>query len=408
MNKILKYSTVSALLGLLSAPALSVQAQILEANWSPDFGPSLFQSLGITTPPYGDAGSSSAFATSQILSSRPTNIIVSTGPIPNSLKVSENLSVAPQPLTGTDRSIDTAPASSFPLAAAPPKRAGSEEAGPIASAPSNSAYTNVPEQGSEPVQIAQVENSQMSKSVIKPTDPPNMLKGELAYDGWGSLLSKYTQKDESGLVLFDYAALAGSPANMKVLNEYLDDMASKKPSTFTREQAMVYWANLYNAITVKVVAENYPVKSIRKIKSGLRPGPWKRDLITVEGEVLSLDNIEHDIMRPTFKTPLVHYMVNCASIGCPNLKQTPWQVSTLEADLEAAARAYINSSRGATIDKGRLKVSSIYKWFSKDFGGSQTGVIEHLKKYADDDLSPRLIGRNKIDKYGYDWDINAP
>ena len=171
---------------------------------------------------------------------------------------------------------------------------------------------------------------------------------------------------------------------------------------------MAYWANLYNALTVQIVTENYPVKSIRDIKSGWRAGPWKRDLVTVEGETLSLDNIEHDIMRPTYGTPLVHYMVNCASVGCPNLKETPWQAETLDADLDQAARAFINSPRGVNSNKGRLQVSSIYKWFDDDFGGSQQGVLNHLAQYADEDVAAKLLGRKKIDKFDYNWGVNAP
>jgi hypothetical protein len=227
-------------------------------------------------------------------------------------------------------------------------------------------------------------------------------------DAWGMVLEKFAQQDAEGLVRFNYAGLQASPEDMAAIAGYIDTLAAQSPSEFERNEAMVYWANLYNALTVQIVAQNYPVKSIRKIKSGFRPGPWKKKLVVVEGEKLSLDNIEHDILRPNYKTPLVHYMVNCASIGCPNLNVTPWKAETLEADQTAAARAFINSPRGVTTDKGRLIVSSIYSWFDEDFGGNQQGVLDHLAEYADEDLAPKLIGRHKIDKYDYDWGVNAP
>lgn len=261
----------------------------------------------------------------------------------------------------------------------------------------------------KPVQVAQVETvASSSKSNMQDAMKSKSKSKPQAPDLWRNVLVNHTNKDTDGLVRFDYAGLKAAPNDMDALTQYIDDLAAKKPSTFERKEAMAYWANLYNALTVRIVAENYPVKSIRKIKSGLLPGPWKKKLVTVEGEKLSLDNIEHDIMRPTFKTPLVHYMVNCASIGCPNLKETPWYAETLDQELDQAARAFVNSPRGVTSSKGRLQVSSIYKWFQKDFGGSQEGVIEHLSEYANENVAAKLVGRKKIDKFGYNWDINAP
>jgi len=239
------------------------------------------------------------------------------------------------------------------------------------------------------------------------TDTASIDSGAPASTYWGDILGHYIS-DNNGLTQFDYAGLHASAKDTANLAEYIDHMAAQKPSTFAPDDAMAYWANLYNALTIQIVAQHYPIKSIRKIKSGYRAGPWKRKLVMVEGNELSLDNIEHDILRPTFKTPLVHYMVNCASIGCPNLKSTPWQSATLAVDQEAAARAYINSPRGAKFNEGRLQVSSIYKWFKADFGGGTAGVLAHLNTYADADLRAALQGRRKIDKYSYDWAINAP
>ncbi len=227
-------------------------------------------------------------------------------------------------------------------------------------------------------------------------------------DYWAVLLSKYTTGQGPDLIKFDYGALKNASADMAVLEAYIDQLAVKTPSNMARNEAMAYWANLYNALTVQVVAQNYPVKSIRKIKTGLRAGPWKRKLVMVEGRNLSLDDIEHGIMRPTFKTPLVHYMVNCASIGCPNLKATPWSGTNLDAELEKVARDFINSPRGTLLANGRLQVSSIYKWFKKDFGGNDAGVLAHIRTYAHKELLDALKGKQKIDKYAYDWSVNAP
>ena len=315
---------------------------------------------------------------------------------PDTVKVATVLtaaSVVPQPSsTAQQHAVNSGPASSESTHVAPRMLKDSDEAGQLRKAP---------------VRIAQVETASKSAMQDKMSEKSKMMAEKPNL--WRNVLVNHTNKDADGLVRFDYASLKASPNDMAALNSYIDELAAQKPSTFESKEAMAYWANLYNALTVRIVAENYPVKSIRKIKSGLLPGPWKRDLVTVEGEELSLDNIEHDIMRPTFKTPLVHYMVNCASIGCPNLKETPWDAKTLDADLEVAARAFVNSPRGVTLNsKGRLAASSIYKWFQKDFGGSQQGVLEHLAQYANEDTASLLKGRTKIDKFEYDWGVNAP
>ena len=113
---------------------------------------------------------------------------------------------------------------------------------------------------------------------------------------------------------------------MAALEAWIATAAAARPSTLARAEAFAFWANLYNALTLKVVLERHPVRSIRDIRSSGVPfdpkgwiGPWRTRLVTVEGRRLSLDDIEHEVMRPTFRDPRVHYAVNCASIGCPNL-----------------------------------------------------------------------------------------
>lgn len=306
----------------------------------------------------------------------------------------------------------------FPAAWSPSATPSSDSiptAGPLSvSLPRASFVPQIALYGSEAEPVLMVQTNYKPKDpMMTPSDIsiPDPVISPQNY--WAFILDRYVDQNsngltQNGLTQFDYAKLKDTPSDMDGLTAYIDHMAAQKPSAFSRDDAMAYWANLYNALTIQVVAENYPVKSIRKIKSGYRAGPWKQNLVIVEGNELSLDNIEHDILRPTYETPLVHYMVNCASVGCPNLKSTPWQGATLGADQEAAARAYINSPRGAKISGGRLQVSSIYKWFKADFGGDTTGVLAHLNQYADADLHAALKGRQKINKYTYDWDINAP
>ncbi len=376
--------------GLLGGMALSASAQ--ESIWAADSGPSLFQSLGIQT--------SSAEARSQILPPVTARFVIA-GSQSQSARTYKTAALSADTSTQMPAAQPYVPAINA-LASPPSSEAALALAGTRSVSPRPAVIVPQAEQvGGEavPVLVAQT---------MTPEPVSQTTTFSISHEIWAHLLTNHTDMSADGLTRFDYAALKASPKNMTLLGNYINTLAAQTPSAMSRNEAMAYWANLYNALTVQVVTENYPVASIRKIKSGYRAGPWKRKLVTVEGNELSLDNIEHDIMRPTFKTPLVHYMVNCASIGCPNLKATPWQAATLEADQEAAARAYINSPRGARFDKGRLRASSIYRWFSKDFGGGEAGVLAHLKLYANEDLRARLNTKQKIDKYDYDWGVNAP
>ena len=171
-----------------------------------------------------------------------------------------------------------------------------------------------------------------------------------------------------------------------------------------RDEQYVTWVNIYNAVTIAYIRDRYPTKSIR---SGYIIGPWKKVFATVDGVKISLNDIEHEVLRKQWSEPRTHYAVNCASFGCPNLKASAWETETLEADLTQAAKDYINHPRGVTIRRdGRLKVSTIYKWFKADFGTSEANVIAHLSEYAEPELLAKIQARPDIKNYEYDWSLN--
>lgn len=228
------------------------------------------------------------------------------------------------------------------------------------------------------------------------------------------LLARHVVLPPDGVTRVRYAAWKASAADMAALDAWIAAAAAQRPSAMARAEAYAYWANLYNALTLKVVLDRYPVRSIRDIRSTGVPfdprqfiGPWRTRLVTVEGRRMSLDDIEHETMRPTFRDPRVHYAVNCASIGCPNLWPRAWRAGTLEEALDEAARAFVNHPRGAAFRAdGGLRVSSIYKWFQEDFGGSEAGVIAHLRHYATGELARRLASAPRIAEDAYDWALN--
>ena len=236
------------------------------------------------------------------------------------------------------------------------------------------------------------------------------------HTAWDALLKAHLRAGPDGINYVDYAGWkAGGHAPLKA---YVKALEAVDPARLDRPEQFAFWANLYNAKTIDIVLDAYPVETIRAItineglfgflkKSAGLGGPWKAKVVKVAGEDLSLDNIEHDIMRKVFKDPRVHYAVNCASMGCPNLNMTAFTGANLEAELDKGAKAFVNHPRGIEAKSdGTIVASSIYSWFQADFGGSAAGVLDHARAYANEDLKARLDGKSDIAGFQYDWDLN--
>ena len=226
------------------------------------------------------------------------------------------------------------------------------------------------------------------------------------HTAWSGLLTRHVRSFDDGVNRVDYRALAGERA---ILDDYVRALAAVPIGQYNGNEQFAYWVNLYNAVTVQVILDHYPVDSIREIDISpgwFANGPWGAKLVEVEREALSLDDIEHRILRPIWQDNRVHYAVNCAAIGCPNLRRQAFTAAALETMLEAGAGDYVNDPRGATVRDGRLVASSIYTWFQEDFGASETGVIRHLRSHARPALAERLDGVTRIADHAYDWALN--
>ncbi len=244
------------------------------------------------------------------------------------------------------------------------------------------------------------------KEIFAPHDPASVIAVD--HSAFKTFLDSYLVPSDSGVNLVRYGAV--TPDDHQALKTYIVALGEVDPATLNRDEQFAFWANLYNAVTIDVILDEYPVDSIREITNGFFSfGPWKIKRFTVNGVLLSLHNVEHDIMREVWDDPRVHYAVNCASMGCPNLLPEPFTGANLDEALNANARAYINHPRGAEIRDGDLYVSTIYRWFDEDFGdGSDKAVIQHLMEYAEPDLRRALAGFKRIDGYRYDWSLNEP
>lgn len=228
---------------------------------------------------------------------------------------------------------------------------------------------------------------------------------------WTALLQKYVLVSGDGLNRVNYGKFKSESHDQ--LKAYVKHLEAVDVAQLDRPEQFAFWANLYNAKTIDIVLDHYPVKSIKDISLGgsltslVTGGPWNAKVVKVAGVDLSLDDIEHGLLRKVFKDPRVHYAVNCASVGCPNLAAKAFAGTTLDAQLDQGARDYVNHPRGVRVDQtGNVTASSIYKWFQEDFGGDAAGVLRHVQRYGDDKLKAKLKSATSISEYAYDWRLN--
>lgn len=218
---------------------------------------------------------------------------------------------------------------------------------------------------------------------------------------WEEILSKYTSKT-GNQVLFKYKELK---KNMSELDAYLKQLESLKKDEFKKfspDQKLAFWINAYNAFTVQIIIKNYPVKSIKEIKSGFfSSGPWKKEFIDLMGKKISLDEIEHGTIRVEFDEPRIHFAVNCASIGCPSLLQESFKASKLEDQLQRVTDNFLTNKSKNYVKGDTLYLSKIFDWYGDDFnkkhGSFKKFVIKSLNLSQKD---------YSVEFNNYDWDLN--
>ncbi len=227
----------------------------------------------------------------------------------------------------------------------------------------------------------------------------------VSHDKWQTILDSYLVDDtDDGVNRFAYGKV--SKADKALLKNYLSELTAQDPRDLNKNEQMAYWINLYNALTIDVVLDEYPVTSIRKIRFLTSPfGPWDKSLIKIDDEDLTLNDIEHRILRPIWQDPRIHFAVNCASIGCPNLQGTAFTADNLEELLDKGAVEFINHDRGVDGDAGKLKLSSIFDWYGEDFGSDVDEILEYLSDFAEEDRQSLFVDYEST-SYDYDWSLN--
>jgi hypothetical protein len=211
--------------------------------------------------------------------------------------------------------------------------------------------------------------------------------------------------------LVDYDAFARSPQ----LGRYLDQLATAKLDGLSDPELLAFWINVYNAYTIQQINAHEERDSIRNINKtlGLLPlkGPWSEKMVRAAGQTLSLDDVEHEIIRKQFHEPRIHFALVCAALGCPPLRSEAYTGARLEEQLEDQARLFLLRSPARNrvdVTTGTVWVSPILVWYKGDFGGTDEALGRYLSRYWEEGPERELLeaGRFRLEKTDYDWTLN--
>ena len=213
---------------------------------------------------------------------------------------------------------------------------------------------------------------------------------------FNTLLNKHV--DTKGNV--NYKALKKNEATLDSYLAYLNQTTPS--SSWSKNKQKALWINAYNAYTIKLILENYPLKSITKIKKKGK-NAWKIPFAKVGGKTYTLDHIEHNILRKKLFDPRIHVGVNCASGSCPKLHNKAFTAKNVDSELESLMKQFINDSKRNKLNKKKtIHISEIFNWFKGDFT-KEGSIVDYINKYADE----KVASDAKIHHLPYDWNLNG-
>lgn len=210
---------------------------------------------------------------------------------------------------------------------------------------------------------------------------------------WDRLLQKHVSN--AGVV--DYE---GFKKDRALLDQYLKKLSTTAVKKLSPQGQKVFWINAYNAFTVQLILDNYPLKSIMDLKVKGKDA-WSHPFIRINGQTYTLNNIEHDILRKEFPDPRIHFAVNCASASCPKLANKAFEMSNIDSLMDSLTKAYINNKTQNKLSADSVKISEIFKWYEEDFVKSGS-LIDFLNKYS----TTKVNKGAKVEYLPYDWSLN--
>ena len=215
---------------------------------------------------------------------------------------------------------------------------------------------------------------------------------------WAELLNKNIKQGK-----VDYAGFKSEESR---LDRYLEVLENTDSNQLLESEKFAFYINAYNAWTIKLILSAYPgLDSIKDLGSLLK-SPWQKKFVRIDGQVTTLDDIEHNILRPRFKDPRVHFAINCSAASCPPLKPEPYLGIALDHQLDESTRSFVNDPDNYRLEGDTLYVSRIFKWFSEDFNDDALGFY---LTYAEGNLKMRLVEKKdtiQVKYLHYDWSLN--
>lgn len=222
-----------------------------------------------------------------------------------------------------------------------------------------------------------------------------------AHETWDALLKKWV--DSRGMVNYQ-----GFLQDHKQLQAYLQQLQTNAPDEkkWSKEEQLAYWINAYNAYTIELVLRNYPLESIKDVKLGqqmpfVTASPWDLKFIKAGGRELSLNNIEHNIIRPAFKEPRIHFALVCAARSCPKLRQEAYVAERLDAQLADQARSFLLDHDKNDVRSNKLELSKLFDWYQSDFTEGRT-LQEAISEYSGMPINKDA----KVSYRYYSWKLN--
>ena len=232
-----------------------------------------------------------------------------------------------------------------------------------------------------------------------------------SHAAWSALLKKHVVLVDGGNA--SQVRYAEFTKDRAVLKGYLEDLSKVQEADFnswSKSQRMAFLINAYNGFTVELILANYPLKSIKDIGSDLFSNRWKKKFFKLFGQDSYLDQVEHEMLRRPglYNEPRVHFAVNCASIGCPMLREEAYVGERLEAQLEEQTRRFLSDRSRNRLAGGRLEVSKIFDWFKEDFGVRERFFAKYGAQLAEGAEQQKLVAEGKapLSFLDYDWSLN--
>ena len=269
-----------------------------------------------------------------------------------------------------------------------------------------------------PGQEESVESGPVSPPVTDPGTDARQQDGNDVAPAFDQTHARWTKVLKANVKgpLFDYAAVAKDPSELKAYLAELESVTPEALAGWTREQRYAYWINAYNAYTIQLIVDNLPLKSIRDLSGSFGlSSVFDKAWIPLEPhhpkgkkKKLSLNDIEHEILRPRFEDARVHAAVNCASWSCPPLLGEAFVAARLEKQLDAQMRAFVADRDRNVFDRGKkvARISKIFDWFRSDFDRDAGSVRAYLLKYASEE-DAAFLRDAKLRHVDYDWKLNA-